>query len=110
MSFSTAIHSKGIYHGLPSYPKDPNAQSLTAIVAGATGISGYQMVKVLSASPRWNKVYALSSRPAEEWFFSGLGEGRGKVEHLVTDLLGEPEAIAQLFAQKCGKMQVLRLV
>lgn len=36
------IVSKGIYHGLPTFPDDLNG--LTAIVAGANGISGDHMV------------------------------------------------------------------
>lgn len=36
------IHSRGIYHGLPVYPDD--VAGLTAIVTGATGISGDHMV------------------------------------------------------------------
>lgn len=40
------IVSKGIYHGLPTYPDDLNG--LTAIVAGANGISGDHMVSTES--------------------------------------------------------------
>lgn len=36
------IVSKGIYHGLPTFPDDLNG--LTALVAGANGISGDHMV------------------------------------------------------------------
>lgn len=38
------IVSKGIYHGLPTFPDDLNG--LTAIVAGANGISGDHMVSI----------------------------------------------------------------
>jgi hypothetical protein len=110
MGSSYVIHSKGIFHGLPSFPDDPNAQNLTAIVAGATGISGYQMIKVLAASPRWIKIYALSSRSADEWFYDGLGEGRAKVQHVVVDLLGDPEPIGTVFREKCAKTQASSLV
>lgn len=36
------VVSKGIYHGLPIFPNDLNG--LTALVAGANGISGDHMV------------------------------------------------------------------
>lgn len=36
------IHSKGIYHGLPAFSDD--VEGLTAIVAGANGMSGDHMV------------------------------------------------------------------
>lgn len=41
MSQQTIV-SKGIYHGLPTFPDDLNG--LTALVAGANGISGDYMV------------------------------------------------------------------
>lgn len=40
------IVSKGIYHGLPTFSDDLNG--LTAIVAGANGISGDHMVSLMS--------------------------------------------------------------
>lgn len=69
------VKSQGMYHGLPTYPEKDGYQNLTAIVTGANGISGYHMVKVLSAAPeRWNKIYCLSRRPPPDYFYDGLGK------------------------------------
>jgi hypothetical protein len=57
-----SIHDDGIYRGLPTY--DSSIRGQTAIVAGANGISGQYMLRVLAKSPqRWTKIYALSRRP-----------------------------------------------
>jgi hypothetical protein len=56
-STEQVVSSKGIYHGLPSFPKSPETTGLTAIITGANGISGYHMVKVLAAElERWSKI------------------------------------------------------
>ncbi|KAF7193659.1 Cytochrome P450 monooxygenase [Pseudocercospora fuligena] len=60
--YGTQVESRGIYHGLPVYPRD--LQGLNAIVAGANGISGHHAVNVLAQNPqRWAKIYCLSRRP-----------------------------------------------
>lgn len=87
------VRSDGIFHGLPVY--DPPAQGLIAMVTGATGVSGYSMVKVLAASANWDKIYCLSSRPPPATFFSDLGSGASKVTHLAVDFLSDPSTIAQ---------------
>ncbi|KAK4147309.1 uncharacterized protein C8A04DRAFT_9097 [Dichotomopilus funicola] len=95
-SSTSVVHSKGIVHGLPSFPKSVETTGLTAIVTGATGLSGYHMVKVLAAAPhRWKKIYCLSSRPPPDNFFEDLGEGARRVEHLAVDFLSEPSEIAK---------------
>lgn len=87
------VRSDGIFHGLPVY--DRPAQGLTAMVTGATGVSGYSMVKVLAASSNWDKIYCLSSRPPPANFFSDLGAGADKVTHLAADFLSDPSIIAE---------------
>ena len=90
------VVSRGIYHGLPTYPETPELTGLTAIITGANGISGYHMLKVLAAAPkRWNKIYCLSRRPPPDYFFSDLGDGAGRVEHISADFLAEPGEIAK---------------
>lgn len=42
---SLSIQSRSIYHGLPVFPKE--LKGLSAIVAGANGISGDYMVSCL---------------------------------------------------------------
>lgn len=89
------VYSKGIFHGLPTFPK--NVAGLTAIVTGANGISGYHMAKVLAAAPdRWEKIYCLSRRAPPDYFFDGLGEGASRVEHVPVDFLEEPASIAKV--------------
>ncbi|KAK0711713.1 hypothetical protein B0H67DRAFT_586144 [Lasiosphaeris hirsuta] len=93
---------RGIYHGLPTYPANaPALRGLTALVTGATGVSGYQMVKVLAAAPkRWAKVYCLSARPPPDNFFRDLGEGARRVEHIAIDFLADPALIARQLKDK----------
>ncbi|KAL2158833.1 hypothetical protein VTH06DRAFT_4025 [Thermothelomyces fergusii] len=95
------VHSAGIFHGLPSYPDTPECRGLTALVTGATGLSGYHMVKVLAASPgRWKKIYCLSSRAPPPNFFEDLGEGSSRVEHLAVNFLDDSSEIARRLREK----------
>ncbi|KUJ19294.1 uncharacterized protein LY89DRAFT_706108 [Mollisia scopiformis] len=57
------IYSTGIHHGLPTFP-DHDGKKYTAIVTGANGISGSEIVNALVAAPeRWETIYAMSRRP-----------------------------------------------
>ena len=79
------VYSRGIYHGLPVI--DPSKRDLTAVVVGASGMSGQCMIDVLCQNPeRWSKVYAMSRRPPHS-----SGEN---VQHVPLDLLKEPEEMA----------------
>ena len=90
MSSQTVV-SKGIFHGLPTFPH-LDGKKLTAIVTGANGISGTAMVKVLSESPqRWDKIYALSRRPATY-------PATSNVISIAVDFVdSSPEQIAKIF-------------
>ncbi|EXJ66796.1 uncharacterized protein A1O5_09991 [Cladophialophora psammophila CBS 110553] len=103
---SQTVQSKGIFHGLPTYPTDSTENAdLTAIVTGATGISGYHMLKVLAAAPeRWSKIYTLSRRPPSDYFFADLGDGAARVEHVEADFQAGPEALAEMLKAKIGKV------
>lgn len=95
------VQSKGIFHGLPTYPASAEYQGLTAIVTGANGISGYHMVKILAQAPeRWAKIYCLSRRPPPDYFFQELGDGADRVEHVEVDFLADPAAIAKSLTGK----------
>lgn len=101
------VHSEGIYHGLPTYNNDADHSELTAIVTGANGISGYHMVKVLAAAPeRWKKIYCLSRRPPPDYFFSELGDGASRVEHVSSDFLAPPSEIGQSLRSKINRVYV----
>lgn len=107
MPTKLVIQSDGIFHGLPTYDSS-GLQPQTALVAGATGLSGYHMVRVLAASPqRWSKIYCLSSRPPPDNFFADLGDdGLGRVEHLQVDFLSEPPQIAGRLKEKIQRVYV----
>ena len=92
---SISAQSNEFIYGLPSYTQHTASESLTALVTGATGVSGYHLVKVLAASPRWGKIYCLSSRPPPENFFTDLGEGADRVEHLRVDFLSKPSDVVK---------------
>lgn len=93
---SQTVYSEGIFHGLPTYSESPELRGLTALVTGANGISGYSMVKVLSAaSARWAKIYCASRRPPPDYFFTELGDGAKRVEHIEADFLSEPAKLAE---------------
>lgn len=93
-SQTQTIQTKGIYHGLPTYPSD--LKGLTAIITGANGISGYHMLKVLAQSPeRWTKIYCLSRRPPA--IPGGLPPN---AEFVSLDFLKEPKEIAQTLREK----------
>jgi hypothetical protein len=88
------VQQKGIYHNLPVF--DPAITGLTAIVTGASGISGFHTMRVLLQNPdRWSKVYALSRRPPPKEMMALLPESqRSRVEHIAVDFLEEPSKIA----------------
>jgi nucleoside-diphosphate-sugar epimerase len=89
----TTVYSSGPYHGLPVPPG--SAKNLTAIVAGANGISGQHLLSVLLSHPDvWTKIYALSrSAPPKN---SPAADKR--VTHVPVDFLSGKDAIAQKLA------------
>ncbi|KAH8901271.1 hypothetical protein GQ53DRAFT_775881 [Thozetella sp. PMI_491] len=101
------VRSHDIFHGLPTYSEDAKLANLTAIVAGATGVSGYHMVKVLAASRRWTKIYCMSSRPPPETFYKDLGDGAQRVEHLVIDFLANPSNISTILKEKVSQVDYI---
>ena len=76
----TLVASRGIYHGLPSFPEH-DGKSYTALIVGATGITGAYIIRVLAQSPkRWGKIYALSRKPPSTPL-------PANVKHISVDLL-----------------------
>jgi NAD(P)-dependent dehydrogenase (short-subunit alcohol dehydrogenase family) len=105
------VKTQGPFIGLPTYPDTPEFTNLTAIVTGANGMSGYHMVRVLAAAPeRWSKIYCLSRRPPPENFFTDLGEGAKRVEHVSVDFLSDPEEIAGRLREGINKVYVLNIL
>jgi len=92
---TTSVYAKEIYHGLPVIPSSDRASSLTAIVVGASGMSGQSMIDILNQNPqRWKKVYALSRRSPQ------LTDEASNVEHVPVDLLHEPSEIATTLRER----------
>ncbi|KZO91436.1 hypothetical protein CALVIDRAFT_602250 [Calocera viscosa TUFC12733] len=59
------VHSEVIYHGLPDW-SSPEYKAKTAIVAGANGISGAYMLRVMADNPEiWETVYSISRKPPQ---------------------------------------------
>lgn len=90
-----ALRQLGIYHNLPTF--DPSIKSLTAIITGANGISGFYTMRALLDSPeRWSKIYALSRRPPSEDLMNLLTkEQQSRVKHVSCDFLQPSNVIAQ---------------
>jgi hypothetical protein len=77
------VYSNSIYHGLPVI--DDSHTGLSAIVVGASGMSGQSQIDVLLQSPnRWNKIYALSRRAPQ------VGKESTALQHVAVDLLDDP--------------------
>ena len=88
MSKPQQVYSTDIYHGLPVI--DEKHTGLSAIVVGASGISGQSQIDVLLQSPkRFTKIYALSRRAPQ------VGKEATAVQHIPTDLLDDPEDTAK---------------
>jgi len=120
------VHFNGIYHCLPSLPTSPEDQNLTALVTGATGISGAHMVsktllplyrtrshgtplanaalcqqsqiRVLSRSSqtKWSKIYALSRRRPS----AAADEWPETVKHVAVDFTQPPGEIAGVLEER----------
>ncbi|PQE24473.1 hypothetical protein CJF30_00009946 [Rutstroemia sp. NJR-2017a BBW] len=90
-----------IYHALPTYPSESTPHRRTAIVTGASGISGQYMLRHLASYPeRWEKVWALSrGRPGVLDSLQGK-EGKVSIEHVAVDFLAGKEDIAKVLREK----------
>jgi nucleoside-diphosphate-sugar epimerase len=91
------VRQAGAYRNLPTYP---SVSGLTAIVPGATGISGWNTIRALLDSPtRWTKIYAVSRSPPSEGLTDLLSrEQQSRIQHLHVDFSGSPQDIAKALA------------
>ncbi|KAI1070494.1 hypothetical protein LB507_006711 [Fusarium sp. FIESC RH6] len=94
---SFTVRHSGAYRNLPTFPA---VAGLTAIVPGATGISGWNTIRSLLDSPtRWSKVYAMSRSPPSEHLMNLLSsEQQSRIHHLPVDFSSGPEEIAKSLA------------
>lgn len=90
------VYSEGIHHGLPTFP-DHDGKKYTAIVTGANGISGSEIVNALVAAPEtWEIIYAMSRRPPPA--------ANDRVKPIAADFKDStPEQLAELFKKECVK-------
>ncbi|KAI7152229.1 hypothetical protein KC349_g9061 [Hortaea werneckii] len=88
------LRQSGIYRNLPTF--DSSIRGLTAIVVGATGISGLNTIRSLLDVPgRWETVYAISRSPFSEEVLSLFSlEQRKRIKHVSIDLTGSASEIA----------------
>ena len=101
------VRNIGIYHSLPQF--DPKLSGLTALITGANGISGFNTLRALLASPqRWSKIYTLSRRPIPPAMMDLLSsELRGRVQHIACDLQSEPQEIATALSTAGRQVQYI---
>ena len=82
------VYTDDIYHGLPVISK--SHANLSAIVVGASGMSGQSQIDVLLQEPkRWKRVFALSRRAPQ------IGQESSALQHVPVDLLDDPESTAK---------------
>lgn len=99
-SQTQVVRSSGIFHGLPTYPESPETTDLTAIVAGANGMGGHHMLKVLLDAPsRWKKIYCLSRKPPPNQHGS-ISSDEDRVQHISVDFLSSAEDIGKVLKEK----------
>lgn len=87
------IHNSGIHYNLPTFPAH-DGKKYTAIVTGANGISGSEIVNALVAAPeRWEVIYAMSRRPPPSH--------NDRVKSIAADFLSSsPEDLVVLFEEE----------
>jgi hypothetical protein len=88
------VRQAGAYRNLPTYPL---VSGLTAIVPGATGISGRNTIRaLLDSAAQWTKIYAMSRSTLSKGLTNLLtSEQQSRVQHLPVDSFGNPEVIAK---------------
>lgn len=79
------LHQSGIYRNLPSF--DPSIKNLTAVICGATGISGFNTLRALLDSPqRWSTIFALSRSPPSQEQLNLVDPAlRSRIKHVSID-------------------------
>ncbi|KAH6628968.1 hypothetical protein C7974DRAFT_358526 [Boeremia exigua] len=91
---SFTVRQSGVYRNLPTYPA---TAGLTAIVPGATGISGWNTIRSLLDSPvGWTKIYAMSRSPPSKGLTDLLStEQQSRLQHLPVDFSSDSKDIAK---------------
>ncbi|CAG9989219.1 unnamed protein product [Clonostachys byssicola] len=92
------LRNSGLFRNLPQF--GPEVGGLTAIVCGASGISGFHALRALLDTPRWTRIFIVSRSPLSEEaksFFTSKQLSR--VTHVPVDLSSSAESIAESLRQ-----------
>lgn len=94
-SESYPLRQSGIYRNLPTF--DPNISGLGAAICGASGISGFNTLRILLESPeRWSAIYSLSRSPIPDSQLALLtDQQRARIHHVSIDLSSNGAQIAE---------------
>ncbi|KAF2968026.1 hypothetical protein GQX73_g5562 [Xylaria multiplex] len=92
------LRTCGIYRNLPEF--GPSVSGLTAIICGATGVSGFHALRALLSSPRWSRIFILSRSPLSSTARSFLSnEQLFRTTYVSVDLLSSAETISQKLSE-----------
>ncbi|KAM0438171.1 hypothetical protein ACHAQK_006905 [Fusarium lateritium] len=88
------LRTSGVFRNLPQF--GPELKGLTAIVCGASGISGFHALRALLDTPRWSHIVILSRSPLSDKAKSFLSDDQlARITHVSVDLLSSAESIAK---------------
>lgn len=88
------LRTSGVFRNLPQF--GPEVTGLTAIVCGASGISGFHALRALLDTPRWSRIFILSRSPLSDEAKSFLSEEQiARITHVSVNLLDSAESIAK---------------
>lgn len=93
-SQSYPLRQSGIYRILPTF--DPSIKNLTAVVCGATGISGFHAVRALLDSPdRSRTIYTVSRKPLSDAQLAFIPKNlHSRIKHVAVDFSSSNESLA----------------
>ncbi|KAH6658239.1 hypothetical protein BKA67DRAFT_656446 [Truncatella angustata] len=88
------LRVSGIYRNLPQF--NSKVTGLSAIVCGASGISGFHALRALLDTPRWSSIFILSRSPLSDKAKAFLTEEQlSRITHVSVDLLSSAASIAR---------------
>lgn len=88
------LRASGVFRNLPQF--GPEVTGLTAIVCGASGISGFHALRALLDTPRWSRIFILSRSPLSDEAKSFLSDEQvARITHVSVNLLDSAESIAE---------------
>ncbi|KAF5637018.1 nad dependent epimerase dehydratase family [Fusarium sp. NRRL 25303] len=88
------LRTSGVFRNLPQF--GPEVRGLTAIICGASGISGFHALRALLDTPRWFRIFILSRSPLSDKAKSFLSDEQlARITHVTVDLLSSAESIAE---------------